>query len=216
MPIIAIPTADAPFYTQKTLLDGRDFILSFQYNQREDRIYLSIYDDESVLLIGGLKVLANYPLLFRHHYNTALPPGELIAIATTGDGSPPGLGELGEGKRCQLVYFDAAWIAANGASTPVVTIPIYVAVRVTPLGGYPGDAAFASALVTACSGLSTPGARFTASDILGVASGIAGATVTGLSIGTSTQAPGPVTIVAKTISLSLSQRPSFSVNVVSA
>lgn len=104
---ILYTTAD-PFQKQNVNLDGVEFNLALAYNQREERWYLSIYDDENVLLIAGLKLQANWGLLFRHRYNTKLPAGELMAVDTTPDGSPPTLLELGEGKRCVLSYFDAA------------------------------------------------------------------------------------------------------------
>lgn len=111
MPIFTVPTSDQPFYTQKTALDGVNFTLSFAYNQREDRWYLSIADDEETPIVSGIKILANFPLLFRFKFLPAMPPGEMVALDTTKDGSPPGAGELGSGKRVRLVYFDAAWVA---------------------------------------------------------------------------------------------------------
>jgi hypothetical protein len=112
---ILFATAD-PFQKQNVNLDGVEYILSLSYNQREDRWYLSLADDEGAPLISGLKLQANWGLLFRHRYNTALPPGEIMAVDTTTDGSPPTLLELGEGKRCVLTYFDAAELKAQTAT----------------------------------------------------------------------------------------------------
>jgi hypothetical protein len=100
-----IPTSSAPYYTQKTKLDGRDFVLRFSYNQRIERWYLSIYDDEDTPLRLGLKLIANWELLQHYRYDDRLPPGELWVMDLTPDGSPPTLDELGEGKRCELTYF---------------------------------------------------------------------------------------------------------------
>jgi hypothetical protein len=113
MSVFIISVGTDPFQSFRARLDGVDYLISLAYNQREDRIYLSLADNEENPIVSGIKVLANYPLLFRHRYDTRIPPGELMAIDTTTDGSPPGLGELGEGLRCQLVYFDAAELAAQ-------------------------------------------------------------------------------------------------------
>jgi hypothetical protein len=111
MATLDIPVTPDPFQSLRVRLDGVDYLLSLAYNQREDRIYLSLADDEENPIVSGIKVLANWPLLFRHRYNPAIPPGELMAIDTTTDGSPPGLGELGAGLRVQLIYFEAATLA---------------------------------------------------------------------------------------------------------
>jgi cag pathogenicity island protein 13 len=115
MTILTIPTTNDPFQRMTVRLDGRDYVLELRFNQREDRWYLSIADDESVPLLSGLKLQANWPLLWRHRYNVQLPPGEIMAAVTTGDRTPPTLNDLGEGKRCELTYFDRAELLAAGA-----------------------------------------------------------------------------------------------------
>lgn len=108
MAALLIPTSPGtPYFTQKTRLDGRDFILKFSYNQREERYYLSIYDEQEEPLLMGLKLVANWPLLRRYRWNPALPPGEIWVMDLTGEGTPPTLDELGEGRRCELTYLEA-------------------------------------------------------------------------------------------------------------
>lgn len=111
MAILVVPNTRDPFQSLRSRLDGVDYLISLTYNQRENRIYLSLADNEENPIISGIKVVANYPLLFRHRYNVQVPPGELFAFDTTPDGSPPGLGELGEGLRCQLTYLEASTMA---------------------------------------------------------------------------------------------------------
>lgn len=107
MAVLTIPTTPGvPFYSQKTRLDGLDYILGFRYSQREDRWYLNISDSEEVPILTGIKLVSNWPLLQAYRYNTRVPPGELMAISLTTDASPPGLNELGETLRVQLTYFD--------------------------------------------------------------------------------------------------------------
>ncbi|HYQ47152.1 MAG TPA: hypothetical protein VER11_34515 [Polyangiaceae bacterium] len=108
MATLLVPTTPGvPFYTQKTRLDGVDYVLSFRHSQREDRWYLSIADAEEVPILTGLKLVTNWPLLQAYRFDPRVPPGELMASTLTTDDSPPGLNELGEGLRVQLIYFEA-------------------------------------------------------------------------------------------------------------
>lgn len=97
----------APFWTQVTTLDGTPYLLTFRYNGREACYYLDIDSVDGLTnFIKGLKIVVNFPLLA---YTGVNPPGELLCVSTspTND-SPPGIGELGDGLRCQLVYITEA------------------------------------------------------------------------------------------------------------
>jgi hypothetical protein len=106
MAALLIPTSAVPYYSQRVKLDGRDYLLRFAYNEREARWYLSLYDDEELPLVLGLKLMTNWELLQHYHADPRVPPGELWVMCLSGDESPPTLSELGEGKRCELTYFD--------------------------------------------------------------------------------------------------------------
>jgi hypothetical protein len=104
--LIAIPThGSAPYFSQRTRLDGREFELRFSWNERERRYYLTLADSEGVPLVGALKLVANWPLLRYSRHDPRVPPGELMVIDQTGDNAPPELGELGIGRRCELTYY---------------------------------------------------------------------------------------------------------------
>lgn len=117
MPII-IPTLEDPYYQQRTRIEGRDYVLSFAYNEREERWYLTISDEEEDPIATGVKLVSNWPLLGPYRYDDRCPPGELAVSDISGDGSPPAQLELGEGKRCELFYFTAAEVAEIRASSP--------------------------------------------------------------------------------------------------
>ena len=104
MAILVIPTDSDPYYSIRSRLDGKDYGLSFAWNDREERWYLSIYDDADNLLLAGIKLIANWPLLRNYHADPNVPPGELMVVDQTRDGTPPGLKELGENARCVLCY----------------------------------------------------------------------------------------------------------------
>lgn len=111
MSVMALRTFDDPFYTMTVPLDGSDYMLEFRYNQRENAWYFSVSLTDGTLLAAGIKVVCNRSLLSRFA-DTRLPPGILLAYANTTDASTPGMGELGQGLRATLTYFDAAEVAA--------------------------------------------------------------------------------------------------------
>lgn len=108
MAVQLIPVRSGIAYqSQKTRLDGRDYILRFSFNEREARWYLAIFDEEETPLLAGIKLVSNWKLLRFHHHDPRVPPGELMAIDLTGDNSPPGLDDFGIDKRVTLTYFTA-------------------------------------------------------------------------------------------------------------
>jgi len=122
--ILIVPTTSAfPDYTQRTTLDGREYILRFIFNEREQRWYLDIFSSDETPLALGLKLVVNWNLL-RRETDERLPPGELYAIDFSGaanESAPsdadaatllqlardPGLNDLGADGRVGLMYFDA-------------------------------------------------------------------------------------------------------------
>jgi hypothetical protein len=101
---------DLPFYTQRTVLDGITYILSFEWNEREERWYLSLADSAGVTIVSGIKVVANYPLNYLLTDPRA-PGGILYALDISGTGQDPGLNDLG--RRVTLMYIDRD--SVNGA-----------------------------------------------------------------------------------------------------
>ena len=93
-----------PLYNERVRLEGRDFIFRFDWSNRESRYYMSIKSHDETNLLIGLKVIANWGFLLRHEFNTALPPGELLAIDEAG-GEPPTFNDFGT--RVRLFYFES-------------------------------------------------------------------------------------------------------------
>ena len=113
MSTVAIPTDPTLlFWSQTTTLDGVPYLLTFRYNSREQVYYLMIQSsDASTTYLQGVKLVPSYPLLRGAGLN---PPGELcVACYSSTDDSPPALGELGAGLRCELLYIEAADVLAG-------------------------------------------------------------------------------------------------------
>lgn len=113
-----IATHEDPYYQQRTRLEGRDYVLSFAYNQREERWCVSFSDEEGTPIASGIKLIANWSLLHPYRYDSRMPPGQLTVSDISGDGSPPTQFELGEGKRCELLYWSRAELDAIAAEIP--------------------------------------------------------------------------------------------------
>lgn len=103
MAILTIPTTADPFYVQRTDLEGREYVLTFDYSTREGVWYLTIADDTETVLAAGVKLTVGLPLLYRFK-DARMPPGLLFVYSSTGDDSPPGLADLAPGGRCTLDY----------------------------------------------------------------------------------------------------------------
>ena len=102
--IIGLSNAD-PYFTKVVALDGVDFILEFQWNEREGRHYCAIKDAAGTEIVGATKVVVEIPWL-AHEVSESMPAGQLWFIDMTGAGVDPGLLDLG--RRVQLKYVEEA------------------------------------------------------------------------------------------------------------
>ena len=115
-----IPTStELTDYVQTTSLDGRAYIIRLLHNQREDKWYMRLADQDDVPIVEGIKVVAESDLLQRI-VDTRRPPGIIIAKDTTAPdvdisigeqilATDPGLTELGG--RVLLIYLTEAEVA---------------------------------------------------------------------------------------------------------
>lgn len=70
-----IPIKNNPNHTIIINLDDKLYTLWFLYNTYGDFWTLTIYDENDTILVSGLKIVANYPLLNPYKRNTSLPKG---------------------------------------------------------------------------------------------------------------------------------------------
>jgi hypothetical protein len=98
-------------WTQRTSIAGRDYELTFDWNERAGRWSLSIADQDGDPLATGVVLVTSYPLL-RGVIDPRRPPGDLAVVDTTGANDlEPGFTDLGA--RFVLAYFDPGEIAAQ-------------------------------------------------------------------------------------------------------
>ncbi len=103
--ILEIPLfPEVPLYTERVTLDGRDYILRFDYAQREDRWFMSVDTPEGTTVRRGIKVTANYDVL-KTCVHPDRPLGALLFLdvrRVNGAGEAPGFQDMG--RTVKLVY----------------------------------------------------------------------------------------------------------------
>lgn len=79
MPTRITPNALNDMVIQMTF-DNAVYFVHLAYNSETDSWAIGLLDANSQLLIDGLSIVANYPLLSRVR-QPAFPPGEIVAVA---------------------------------------------------------------------------------------------------------------------------------------
>lgn len=80
-------------------LAGDVFRMVIRYNEREGRYFMTLFDEDDVLLVSSVKVILDFPLLNRVT-DPRRPKGEIFAV-DKGAGEPT-LSTLGDG--VELVF----------------------------------------------------------------------------------------------------------------
>lgn len=100
--MIQIPTFTDSEYTERVTLDGIEYAFLFSYSTREEVWYMSLFATDGTPIASSVKLVCNYRLMQRNRH-PSLPSG-LLVVLSTGSDEPPKQDELGEGKRCGLMY----------------------------------------------------------------------------------------------------------------
>ncbi len=85
-----------PSYRLRATLDGVEFELVLRWSEREEHWYLDLHDANGMPLVGCIKVVVNWPLLYRFRSLEGLPAGELMAVDLRTPPQDPGLDDLGD------------------------------------------------------------------------------------------------------------------------
>lgn len=102
MTVIIQTSTREPSYEQTVNLDGRSLRLTFDWNARQTRWKVSIWDastGEPIRL--GLTLVDGWPVN-RRVRDSRMPPRFLLALDPSGSGIDPGVSDLGIGARSQL------------------------------------------------------------------------------------------------------------------
>jgi hypothetical protein len=78
--LLVLPiTSDSHDQTFTTELEGKVYTFRFKYNARAERWTMDIGDENGNVIVGGVAIVADFPLIQRFG-RSALPPGELVAL----------------------------------------------------------------------------------------------------------------------------------------
>lgn len=100
--IYRIPvTPDESSFKIRIGLDGRDYVLSFDFNTRMNRWIIGYYDAEENPIVVGVAMSIDSSIL-RLYVQEELPPGEMILFDTSEKHIECGRNDLGV--RCDLLY----------------------------------------------------------------------------------------------------------------
>lgn len=96
---------DAPFFDVRVILSEDEYVLSFNWNERESAWYMSLFDSLSVPIKEGVRLSVGNALLRSLTYSPRRPPGDFIVLDTSNKDIDPGLTDLGQ--RVIVVYDDS-------------------------------------------------------------------------------------------------------------
>lgn len=106
MAIYRVPVfLDTRYFTYQVQFEGESYRLVFGFNERTQSWYFDIADDNDIAIIQGIRLTNDYPIGGRVR-DLRMPAGGFIEISLEDDNSDPLLADLG--RRCRLLYFDAA------------------------------------------------------------------------------------------------------------
>lgn len=89
-------SSQRPTVRQTVVLDGRAYLLELQWNGREGRWYLHLFDGAGAPLELGTKLVADLQLC-RNLIDSRRPPGRLWFVDRGATGRDPGLDDLVSG-----------------------------------------------------------------------------------------------------------------------
>jgi len=99
-------------WTQRTTLASRDYLLTFEWSQRDGAWRLSVADQDGVAIASGRRLSTGYPVL-RGVLDARRPPGDLVVVDTMASDTrapeDPTFSSLGP--RHALVYLDPGELA---------------------------------------------------------------------------------------------------------
>ena len=131
MAIFTIQTDSLPSYSESVCLEGSNYTIQFDFNQRCAEWYMSIADQDGVDIYNGVKIVCNMPLLRkckddrRPGFQSGSPyAGDFLCTSSLiGNQYPPSqLDLLPNSGRCALSYITSDWMAllATGQGSAIL------------------------------------------------------------------------------------------------
>lgn len=128
-----IPFFSDPSWFATVTLEGSNYGLQFDYNERAASWYMSVADANGVDIYNGVKLVTGFSLL-RKCKDPRAPPGALFVYSSTPGGTPPGLYDLISGGPAQLIYITSDWVAILAQPGGLAALQAQVAASATSAG----------------------------------------------------------------------------------
>ena len=113
------PTEQQPTHDYLIPLSGTTYRLVWQWRDRTESWYLSLYDADDILLVDGIRAVVGYPLGWR--YTGRIPTGGKLMLVDT-EGTDEECDYEDFGNRCKPV-----WITDDEIPEAEPDIPITIA-----------------------------------------------------------------------------------------
>jgi len=107
MTTLVFPNNISSFDTKyRVTLGGREYLLRLRYNQRLERYFGELYNEDDQLVRGSVKVVTDSLMWQQSGYDEDMPDALLWPLTLSPDTSPPTLSELGKDLRVEIVVFE--------------------------------------------------------------------------------------------------------------
>lgn len=93
MEAIVIPEAN-PHFSIRHTLDGREYVIDFEWSEREAAWYVKLADQAGSPIVGATRIVADWPLWLNVNDDRKFT-GALLARDVTGEGVDPTLEDFG-------------------------------------------------------------------------------------------------------------------------
>lgn len=101
--MIQIPFNTYPSFVSDVILDEETYRFKCSWNSRGEFWSLSLYTEDDVLIVAGIKLVVGYDLL-RTCRHLAVPPGMLIIIDDSDNYEKIGYGDFSNDRKLALIY----------------------------------------------------------------------------------------------------------------
>lgn len=98
--LIPVPNLGVPLWEERVTLNGTEFLILFDWHDREQRWYITISDAQGNVITAGIKLVPGWPLYNRETLPQA-PKGNFV-IADP-QNLPPALADFGQ--RSLLLFY---------------------------------------------------------------------------------------------------------------